>query len=125
MTERNLGVARLNYWGRKPVCDPGIFRPLGGKRNRHRTGNRFSVFQAVGNHSQGKRFGGSQGLLSRSSIDCNARKGRDVGNPPPIVFTRKLDFKVKRLSLGLFFHAFKLSVAETQSGTDLDIAPLR
>jgi hypothetical protein len=51
-------------------------------------------------------------LFASPPIDGAPREGWDVGNPPPVVFARELDFKVKCLRLSRVFGHFKLSVAE-------------
>jgi hypothetical protein len=67
---------------------------------------RFAVLQAIRNHSQCERLGGSQGLFARPPVNRNSRKSRDVSDPTPVVFSREFDFEIKRLGAGSVFHRF-------------------
>lgn len=70
----------------------------------------FAVLQAVRYHSQCERLGGSQGFLAGPPVDRNTGQNWNVSYPSPVVFTRELDLKVKRLGLSRLLHRFKLSL---------------
>ena len=65
---------------------------LGGtERHVYGTGNRFAVFQAVGNQAQRQSLDSRGRLLSRAPVCRDAGKGRDVREPATIDLTVILD----------------------------------
>ena len=98
-----LGRGALELLGKKPAYALPISSSLCRKRNGYLTGKRLAVLQSIRNHSQSERLSGRESLFSRPTVDRDARKRWNIGDPTSVVLARKLDFEIERVGL---FHDF-------------------